>query len=186
MCLAAAIQGCAPSNSGDTLPSPAEPAEGAPTSAAAAPDGMPSALPISSTATITSVNSIWFINPADNAIVRVDPRTSRVAAVIQIEGVPLEVTNGPEGVFATILQTCDQAGILQIDPQTNRVSGILPLPYNRLKGLALIGGSLWTTAEPASSETDEKNPPSASGVLVQMDPLALSLITTFPLVYRPY
>jgi YVTN family beta-propeller protein len=45
--------------------------------------------------------AVWVANATDGTVSRIDPRTRRVVATIDVGGTPLEIDGGPGGVWVT-------------------------------------------------------------------------------------
>lgn len=119
---------------------------------------------------------VWVTNPVDRTILRVDPQTNSITAIIAVEGRPERVAAGEGGVWA-LDQENDQ--VLRIDPWTNRVAQVISLPAGEAGVIATGAGSVWvgisSPADRAASapvETQDRETIEAlqPGSVVQIDP----------------
>ena len=82
-------------------------------------------------------------------LVRIDPRTNRVAARIPLPLTPLRVALGGGSVWVTAMRVLDPAGastdatVLRIDPRTNRIVARIPLRTRAVDGIAVANGLVW-------------------------------------------
>jgi YVTN family beta-propeller protein len=48
-----------------------------------------------------AAGAVWVANATDGTVSRIDPRTRRVTATIDVGGAPSEIDGGPGGVWVT-------------------------------------------------------------------------------------
>jgi DNA-binding beta-propeller fold protein YncE len=84
--------------------------------------------------------AVWAINP-DRTVSRIDRDTGARVATIPVKA-GSAIAAGDEGVWAL---ADDAPHVLRIDPRSNKVGQRIELESNDLTGLALGGGSVWTT-----------------------------------------
>jgi ABC-type branched-subunit amino acid transport system substrate-binding protein/DNA-binding beta-propeller fold protein YncE len=87
---------------------------------------------------------VWAINP-DGSVSRIDPRTGRIVARIRTEFPAWTIAAGEEGVW--YLSIDNGQAVMGIDPRTNRVTQTVKVGAEFLWGVAVGGGSVWTTAQ---------------------------------------
>lgn len=72
---------------------------------------------------------VWVTKFFSGTVTRVDPDTNQIVATIEI-GIPvISIEVGAGAVWATvgIFDTCENSGVVRIDPETNTVVGRLPV-----------------------------------------------------------
>jgi streptogramin lyase len=152
--VAALLAGCAPAAS-PTEPkaSPsatALPSSTVPSADAAAVFSASTPLPVTATPGKLAPDAIWFTNPTDKALVRVDPKTDQVVGRIGLSGSigPLVYTDGS----VWVAQTVDNAGanLLRINPTSFAIEATIPIQYGTITSILPAAGSIWLgVAEPA-------------------------------------
>jgi virginiamycin B lyase len=109
-------------------------------------------------------DSIWVGSCGEPQISRIDPRTAKVVATIELAVDDLAVESslaaGEGGVWA--LSSGSDAKLLKIDPQTNKVAATYPAPAGSAAIRAAFG-ALWVTND--------------DGTLLRLDPEDGSVIT---------
>jgi streptogramin lyase len=89
----------------------------------------------------TTARDIWITDPYEQAVVRVNEQSGRVAGEpIKLDGRPLEIAAGMEGVWVT-----DQfsGAVWHIDPHSGLVVGECAEIEPRLSGIAVGAGFVW-------------------------------------------
>lgn len=118
-----------------------------------------------------AAEALWISNTEDQTVLRIDPHKNDIAATIQIDGRPDEVTTGEGWVWALDRR---QSRIYRIDPRQNRVTAEFQLPDGDAKTVRTGNGSVWvgmTEAIDLVSQVpsmDEEFIP--SGVVLQIEP----------------
>lgn len=92
------------------------------------------------TATPDPSMPVWVSNPADRTVLRVDPATNTVSAVIAVDGRPEQVAVG-EGAVWVLDRVNNQ--VLRIDPARNRVAQVIALPPGSAASITAGVGSVW-------------------------------------------
>jgi streptogramin lyase len=91
---------------------------------------------------VAGAKDVWVVTQ-EETVVRIDPATNRVVAVLSVPGVPVEGASAPDG---TLWIPSKQANtVTRIDPQRNRVLGTLaagPGAYVAHRAF----GSMWVTS----------------------------------------
>jgi streptogramin lyase len=98
-----------------------------------------------------TASAVWVGRAAEDAVVRVDPRSRRVRGTIQLGGRPDVVAAGDGAVWAL---TEDADTLWRIDPRRDAVTGSVALPAQPT-ALALTGDGIWVgTADGILTEVD--------------------------------
>ena len=84
--------------------------------------------------------AVWAINPG-GSVSRIDPKTGRLVARIDVEVEALTIAAGKEGVWFS-----SDERVMRIDPRTNRVSQTIRAGETTLWGVAVGAGSVWATS----------------------------------------
>jgi branched-chain amino acid transport system substrate-binding protein len=84
--------------------------------------------------------AVWAINP-DLSVSRIDPATGDITQ-IRVKAGGAIAAGREEGVW---FLSASETDVVQIDPSTNEVGQTINLPAGSLWGLAVGGGSIWTT-----------------------------------------
>jgi len=99
------------------------------------------------TEALVTADGVWISQWGANAVVRIDPATNRVTAVIPVGSNPRSLEADARGVWVGHMST---AGALLIDPATNQVVAGIPAsedPY-QLTRIAPWENTLWATLLP--------------------------------------
>jgi streptogramin lyase len=97
-----------------------------------------------------AAGSLWVASFADATLLRLDPATARVEATIPLvlpgeepgsdwEYLPFDVDANEEGVWVSTAR----GAVAHIDPATNRVVGVVPLPPEGPGGVAIGREAVW-------------------------------------------
>jgi DNA-binding SARP family transcriptional activator len=89
--------------------------------------------------------SIWVTSPEENEVIRVNPATGAVLARIPVR-TPFWLSYGNGGLWTT----SDVDGVERIDPATNTVAAIAPVP-EPIDEVVVGGGFAWATNPPKGS-----------------------------------
>lgn len=108
-------------------------------------------VPVTSPTGLTAgAGSIWLASFADATLIRLDPETGRVEATIPLvlpgeepgsdwEFLPTNVDANEEGVWVSTAR----GAVAHIDPATNEVVAVIPLPPESLGGVAIGREGIW-------------------------------------------
>ena len=124
---------------------------------------------------------IWVSNPEDQTVLRIDPQTNTIAAVVEIEGRPDVTSTGAGAVWALDRR---MSRVYRIDPENNQVSAVIPLPSGDATALATGSGFVWVgitgridlNAQTPGQEEDITPP----GFVIQIDPRTNQIAGQFP------
>jgi streptogramin lyase len=94
--------------------------------------------------------SVWVASFADDTVLRIDPATARVEATIPLT-LPFEVAKGDRAFLPFDLDANDdgvwvstaRGAVAHIDPATNEVVAVVPLPPESLGGVAIGRDGIW-------------------------------------------
>ncbi len=103
-------------------------------------------------------DAVWVASTNPSAVVRIDPATNQIVAVVAVPG---EACSGLASSFGSVwVPICGtHAGLVRIDANANKVSAILPeAPAGPEGGIASSDDSVWMV-------TDKK------GTLIRIDPV---------------
>lgn len=120
-------------------------------------------------------DAVWVASTGPSAVVRIDPATNQIAAVVPVPG---EACSGLAFGFGSIwVPVCGKhAGLVRIDANANKVSAMLPqAPSGPEGGIASSDDSVWMV-------TDKR------GTLIRIDPIHNTVrqkITIAPGSYNP-
>jgi len=111
--------------------------------------------------------SIWVTNNDDDSVVRIDPASDRIQAVIPTGIRLFGLAAGPSGAWATDLS----GSVVHIDAQSNRVIATLHVP-GQPSGLTVTDDGVWV------SQTYDNT-------VTRIDPQTDYVIATIPVDLRP-
>jgi ABC-type branched-subunit amino acid transport system substrate-binding protein/DNA-binding beta-propeller fold protein YncE len=83
--------------------------------------------------------AVWALDP-DQTIARIDPKTGRVVATVDVEAGGVAAGDG--GVWALVSNS-----VVRINPRTNRPGQTIPLTTAAPTAIAVGAGKVWVTAE---------------------------------------
>lgn len=123
---------------------------------------------------------LWIANPQDRTILRVDPLTNTITAVVEIEGRPDAVAAG-EGAVWVLDRRLNK--VFRVDPATNQVTASVVLPPGTASTIAVGDGSVWVgmtgridiNAQSPGAEEDVLPP----GFIVRIDPKRTAVLEQF-------
>jgi virginiamycin B lyase len=100
--------------------------------------------------------AVWVILDDQEVVVRIDPASNTVAAVIDVPGANSIVA----GLGAVWVQNVWTAEILRIDPATNGIVATIPTGPNQfnIMSMAISGGSLWVEGSSGSGSIHQIDP----------------------------
>lgn len=151
--------------------------------AAGDPSGSPNASSTLAAATATPDPGapLWISNPDDQTVLRIDPLSNAISAIITIEGKPDLVASGEGGVWALDRR---QSLVFRIDPINNQVTSTIALPSGTATAITTGSGSVWVGMTgridlnaQAPGQEEELQPP---GFIVQIDPASGKITGQFP------
>ena len=123
---------------------------------------------------------LWVANPDDRSVLRVDPASSTVSAVIRVVGRPEEVAVGEGAVWALDRQNNQ---VFRIDPDAGRVSSVIPLPPGKAASIITGNGSVWVGLT-GKIDLDKQTPGMEGevvppGIIARIDPRENRIIEQF-------
>jgi DNA-binding beta-propeller fold protein YncE len=83
---------------------------------------------------------VWVSSPIDQVVLRIDPLSNSIAAVVAVDGNPEMVEVGLGAVWA--LDRMNNQ-VFRIEPNTNQVTAVIPLPSGKANALAVGSGFVW-------------------------------------------
>ena len=120
-------------------------------------------------AVATTKGAVWATKNDTEELVRLDPRTNRIAASIPIGVDAWYLAASPTAIWATDFY---RDSVVHVDPVAGRlVATITGLPYGP-SGIAIAGDSVWV----ASSRAD---------VISRIDPVSNRVVATLPVDHVP-
>jgi virginiamycin B lyase len=107
-------------------------------------------------------DAVWVTNGPKNTIHRLDPKTNKVAAVVEVGPKPC---SGLAAGFGSIwVPVCGNKTIARVDAKTNQVTAQVPVgPAESEGGIAVGAGSVWIVSD-------------RKGVLSRIDPAANKVV----------
>ncbi|MBS0296218.1 MAG: PQQ-binding-like beta-propeller repeat protein [Proteobacteria bacterium] len=101
-------------------------------------------------------DSVWVGATSPNSVTRIDPRTNRKVATVELPGEPC--AGLVSGFGALWIPLCGaKPGLARVDMKTNRLDRVIPLGVKAEGGVTASGDSLWLVVDDA-------------GTLVRLDP----------------
>jgi hypothetical protein len=190
--IAALLSACSPFSAG-----PAQPANTAAPATASAVPPTDSAAAVSvaktgetalpATPTIVVPAAVWFTNPTDKTLVRVDPKTDQIVGQISLGGKIDPVIYEEGSVWAA--QTMDNGAttLMRIDPISFAVEATIPIEYGPVTSILSAQGSLWLgiRASNTASATRQPDDVSLPGGIARVDPATNSIASYQPLNSTP-
>jgi YVTN family beta-propeller protein len=98
---------------------------------------------------LANEHGVWVTLRFENHVVRIDPATNRLAAVIPVGLFPITLASDGRGLWVGHLSS---VGVLLIDPASNQVVAAVPATDspNQLAWITLWENSLWSARQPTN------------------------------------
>jgi virginiamycin B lyase len=103
--------------------------------------------------------SVWVADPNAGQVSRIDPGTGAKAVQIPLGGEPGAIASGGGAIW--VADTAAAAAVTRIDPDTDRVTQTITLPWAGPGAIAFGAGRVWV-ADPAARQLAEINPATGS------------------------
>jgi DNA-binding SARP family transcriptional activator len=130
--------------------------------------------------------ALWAAEPMRGDVVRIDERTAKVAARIDVPGDPTRIAAGVGGVWVTTPHPQGalwraRSAVVRIDPRTKKKVATIAVPATSRR-VATGGGYLWVTS---GTYQGEPGVPATGGVVSKIDPHTNRVVATIKVGFRP-
>jgi DNA-binding SARP family transcriptional activator/DNA-binding beta-propeller fold protein YncE len=130
--------------------------------------------------------ALWAAEPMRGDVVRIDERTAKVVARIDVPGDPTRIVAGVGGVWVTTPHPKGalwraRSTVVRIDPRTNKQVATIAVPATSRR-VATGGGYLWVTS---GTYQGEPGVPATGGVVSKIDPHTNRVVATIKVGFRP-